>query len=174
MGIRVQQYEYDDTFSYWLLKEDEAIQKAHEALDQGDFDAALELYEIAISENPEHVYLKNNLLHLQYKKAISADSLIKQNERFEGQYGQREFWIEDGKFFYKRQGENVDLPRFELLAIDENRYMDLTRANTIMEFVIDEPTGKLASSSSQYIFDEKKWITSGNSTDTTNYFLKDD
>lgn len=172
IGIRSNLYNYKNMNSFWYWKIDETITNANEAFDQGDFEVAQELYQIAIDENPEHDYLKNNLQHISYVKKIGVDSLTQQHKRFAGEYGPRLFWVEDGKFFYKRKSENVDLPRFEMLAIDENTYMDLTRSNTLMKFV-EDPSGKLASSSIQYIIDEKKWIPSDN-VNTTNYFLKDD
>ena len=171
LGIKLDQYNYKNKNTFWYWKEDDAIQNAHEALDKADLEAAEKLYQIAIQENPEHAYLKNNLQHLTYLKQKSVDSLLQQHKHFAGNYGQREFWIENGKFFYKRKSDNVDLAKVELLAITPNSYMELTRSNTIMEFV-EDPSGKLASSSTQYNIDEKKWVTSDN-INTTNYFLKD-
>ena len=64
------------------------------------------------------------------------------------------------------------MAKVEMLAITPNSYMDLTRSNTIMEFV-EDPSGKLASTATQYNIDKKKWMPSDN-INTTNYFLKDD
>lgn len=172
VGIRVHQYNYNNSFSYWLWKEDSTIKNAHEFFEKGDLTEAERLYQKAIEENPHHEYLKNNLKYIAYKDSIGDQALLEQNKRFAGTYGQRLFWIEDGKFFYKRKGKDVDLPRFELLAVDKNRYMDITRANTLMEFVIDSITGKLASTAVQYTYDTKKWERSTD-PQSTNYFLKD-
>jgi len=173
VGIKVSQYDYSNTYVYWLWKEDATIQKAHDTFEKGDLAEAERLYQQAFTENPQHVYLENHLKYIAYKDSIGDEALLQQNKGFAGQYGQRLFWIEDGKFFYKRQGKDIDLPRFELLAIDENRYMDVTRANTLMEFVIDSTSGKLASSAVQYRFDTKEWALNGD-PQANNYFLKDD
>ncbi len=172
VGIKVTQYDYRNTYTYWLWREDATIQQAHETFEKGDLATAKALYSKALSENPQHEYLKNPLKYIAYKDSIGDEALLEQNKRFAGTYGQRLFWIEDGKFFYKRQGKDVDLPRFELLAIDENRYMDVTRANTLMEFVKDSATGRMASSAVQYRFDTKKWELNGD-PQANNYFLKD-
>lgn len=172
LGIKLHQYNYKNKNTFWYWKEDDAIKNAHNALDKKDLETAENLYQIAIKENPEHAYLKNNLQHLTYLKEKGTDSLIQQHKHFAGNYGQREFWIENDKFFYKRKSDNVDLAKVELLAISPNSYMDLTRSNTVMEFV-EDPSGKLASSATQYNIDEKKWVPSDN-VNTTNYFLKDD
>jgi len=174
VGIKLFQHEYKNSYEQWYWKEDQHILDAHGALDQGNIDLAIGLYKDAISVNPEHAYLKHNLLQLEYKKEIGLDSLMKQHEKFVGSYGPREFWIENGKFYYKRKSDNFNIPRVELLALDENRYMDLTRSKTIMEFVKD-PSGKFASQSTQYVITAKKWIKSSKiNEEAVNYFLKDE
>ena len=174
IALKIFQYDYKNTSEVWYWKEDNSIINAHDALDKGNLDKAIDLYDIAITNNPDHAYLKNNLAQLKHKKNIGLDSLVNQHKRFEGSYGPREFWLENGKFYYKRKGENSNLPRVELLALDINRYMDLTRPNTIMKFVKDL-SGKMASYSVQYVLKEKKWVESEKvSNGVINYFLKDD
>lgn len=174
IAIRCDQYDYKNSGMLWYWKEDDVIKKAHDAFDSGNYKDAERLYETATEKNPEHIYLKNSLQHLQYIKSISHDSLVLQHKTFEGVYGQRKFWEENGKFYYKRQSDDVDLPRLELLAIDENTYMDVTRLHTLMEFVKDSVTGKLASSSLSYNIETKKWALNHDGDKIKNYFLKDD
>ncbi|MBC2845356.1 tetratricopeptide repeat protein [Winogradskyella flava] len=169
IGINFNVVNYRNTNTYWYWKEDETIQKAHEAFDNGDLEKAASLYSIALEENPKHAYLKNYLQHLSYVKETDKDSLLKQHERFTGSYGPREFWIEDHKFFYKRKSETVDLPRVELLAIGENTYMDLTRSNTLMLFETTDK-GKLASVSHSFNTEKWEWEPT---VGGENYFEKD-
>ncbi|WP_282042876.1 tetratricopeptide repeat protein [Winogradskyella flava] len=169
IGINFNVVNYRNTNTYWYWKEDETIQKAHEAFDNGDLEKAASLYTIALEENPKHVYLRNYLQHLTYAKETDKDSLLKQHERFTGSYGPREFWIEDHKFFYKRKSETVDLPRVELLAIGENTYMDLTRSNTLMLFETTDK-GELASVSHSLNMETLQW---GPTVGGNNYFEKD-
>lgn len=171
MRTHINLYDRTNKAIYW--KEDEIIQEAHKAFDEGNFEEAELLYQKAIKENPEHEYLKNTLKHLTYIKTVEPEALQHQYEKVVGAYGPREFWVEDGKLYYKRKAENNDLPRLEMLALDEHSYMDVTRTSTIMRFEIDSTTGKMASNSYSYNFDDRKWSQSDNVT-TTNYFLKDD
>ncbi|WP_422104859.1 tetratricopeptide repeat protein [Winogradskyella sp.] len=161
---------------YWYWKEDEVIKKAHEAFDSGNHEEATSLYEIALRENPKHTYLKNTLDHLNYIVAKGKDSIQSQNISFAGDYGPRKFWVEDGKFYYKRKDANTELPKVELLPISENRYMDLTRLGTIMAFE-EDPSGKMASKSYSFIVGEDLefvWRHSSGDDNATNYFVKDD
>ena len=99
-----------------------------------------------------------------------------QHQKYAGSYGPRNFWIEDGKFYYKRKGEESELSKVELLPISNNRYMDLTRLGTMMSFEMD-PSGKMASNSYSFIVGDDlsfEWIVSDNNENVTNYFLKDD
>ena len=161
---------YNNSNTYWFWKEDESIKKAHEAFDDKDFERAEELYEIAIANNPKHIYLKNYLEHLRYIKSTDLESRIKQFEAYLGTYGPREFWIEDNMFYYKRKGEETtDLPLLELLPINENTYMDVTRSGTLMLFEPSE-NGKLASVS--HSFNLETWQFE-KTTEGQNYFEKD-
>ena len=175
IGINFQEFNYKTKTSYWFWKEDAAILKAHEAFDNGDFDTAKELYKIAIESNPKHSYLSNTLAHINYKNSKSQDSLHQQNISFSGDYGPRKFWVEDGKFYYKRKDNKTELAKVELLPISENRYMDLTRLGTIMAFE-EDPSGKMASKSYSFIVGEElafEWRHNNGNGSTNNYFLKD-
>ncbi|MDT0558764.1 hypothetical protein RM697_08900 [Ichthyenterobacterium sp. W332] len=169
IGIKSTVFNYKESSSFWYWKEDETIQKAHEAFDKKDFASAEELYKTAIEENPKHDYLKNYLKHIQYLKERDIDSLVQQHQKYVGTYGPREFWIENNAFFYKRKSETTELPKYELLPIDDNRYMDISRAGTIMAFEINDK-GQLASASYSFNTETFKWELTAVGE---NYFLKD-
>ena len=175
IGYNFSEIFYKNTNTYWYWKEDEAIRKAHNAFDEGNYAEALDLYNSAIELNPKHSYLQNIVAYLNYIKENDPDIVQAQNEAFSGDYGPRKFWIEDGKFFYKRKDDNTELAKVELLPISENRYMDLTRLGTIMTFE-EDPSGKMASKSYSFIIgDDLEFVWRHVDDETvTNYFLKDD
>lgn len=168
VGLNFNVVNYNNTVTIWYWKEDDIIKQAHEAFDNGSLDEAERLYTVALQDNPKHAYLNNYLKHINYIKVNDTEALLKQHEQFIGSYGPREFWIEDNKFYYKRKSETVDLPRLELLPINENTYMDITRSNTLMLF---EPTdnGNLASVSHSLNLDTWEWEES---KEGNNYFEK--
>jgi len=175
IGYYFTEFSYRNTNSYWFWKEDNAILKAHSAFDEGDFETALELYKVAISKNPKHSYIENIIAYLEYIKNKDTKTVQLQNETFSGDYGPRKFWIEDGKFYYKRKDSNSELAKVELLPISKNRYMDLSRFDRIMAFE-EDASGKLASNSYSFIVGEEEafeWKVSESSGDVSNYFLKD-
>ena len=102
-------------------------------------------------------------------KEKTVDSLVNQYQKHVGTYGPREFWIEDNKFYYKRRNETTELPKYELLPIDGNRYMDITRTGTIMAFENDD-NGNEVSRSYSYYTDSFEWKPS---VTGENYFLKE-
>lgn len=170
-GIKFYEYYWKNTGTYWYWKIDESILDAQKAYEDRDMGKAETLFEIAIKNNPKHLYLQDQLKHIKYVLSNSTEDLEKQHKAFSGSYGPREFWLENNKFYYKRKGEKSDLPKVELLPLNENTYIDLSRLGTSMRFVEDE-SGKLASQSIQYNpLDETSTISDKS---TTNYFLKDD
>lgn len=174
IGIYNYQFNWNNTSErlYWKL--DKHILAANQAFENKDLKLADSLYKIAFEFNPKHSYLKNISTHLEYIKNKSKDSLILQHKAFAGDYGPRKFWIENDKFYYKRKGESIELVKVELLPMSENRYMDLTRLGTIMEFV-EDPSGKTASKSYSYIIGKDlqfEWEFVNND-EVVNYFLKD-
>ena len=100
---------------------------------------------------------------------MEQDSLVQQHEQYVGTYGPREFWIEDNKFYYKRQDETTNLPRLELLPINDNTYMDVTRPGTLMLFEPND-NGKLASVSHSFNTDTWQFEITA---EGQNYFEKD-
>ena len=137
-----------------------------------DLEEAKSLYEIALENNPNHSYLKNILDHITYKLTTDPEVIKAQNESYVGTYGPRQFYIIDDKLYYKRKSDETNLPRVQLLPMDETRYMDLTRFNTIMEFGIDS-TGVMSSSGYNFSVADNKFVWEELNRER-NYFLKDD
>jgi hypothetical protein len=172
IGIVFTQYNYRSSSKVWYWKEDQSILEAHKAFKAGDLDLAKTLYIKAIENNPKHGYLKNILSHINYVQSTPSDKLIKQHQDFAGNYGPRKFYVENDKFYYKRKSDSTQLPRVHLLAISENRYMDLTRYNTVMGFELDA-SGVMASSGYNYnaIDGKFEWEFFDQGL---NYFLRED
>ncbi|WP_299122546.1 hypothetical protein [uncultured Winogradskyella sp.] len=174
IGLYSHQFNWNNTSEHLHWRLDDHIIKANQAFENKDLKAADSLYKIAIEQNPKHSYLKNISAHIKYITSKNTDAIQLQNKKFAGDYGPRKFWIENDRFYYKRKGESSELVKVELLPISENRYMDLTRLGTIMEFVEDS-SGKLASKAYSYVIGEDlrfKWEFVDDET-TKNYFLKD-
>lgn len=175
IGLHNYQFNWNNTIDRFHWKLDDHILAANEAYENQDLKAADSLYKIAFKYNPKHSYLKNISEHINYITSKNIDSIQLQNEKFAGTYGSRKFWIEDNKLFYKRKGEETELVKVELLPISENRYIDLTRLGTIMEFA-EDPSGKLASKAYSYVIGKElrfEWEFVNNE-EVVNYFLKDD
>ncbi|MBR9914040.1 MAG: hypothetical protein GYB32_04310 [Algicola sp.] len=169
IGLNTFQFNWSNTINRLYWKIDTSISKANEAYENNNLEAAEKLFEIAIENNPKHVYLKNILEHLVYLRTKNSDSLQRQFKRHSGTYGPRNFWVEDGKFYYKRKGNTADLARVELLPISENKYIDLTRLSTIMEF---EPLDNDTFASFAHSFNTNTWEWEV-LKDETNFFTKE-
>ncbi|MGC6430928.1 MAG: tetratricopeptide repeat protein [Jejuia sp.] len=170
-AFKLEEYYWKNNGTYWYWKIDDSILNAQNAYDEGDMEKAKLLYEIAVKNNPKHLYLQDQLSHIKYVLSKTESDLEAQHNSFAGNYGPRKFWFEDGRFYYKRKSEETDLPKVELLAVNENTYADLSRLGISMKFVIDE-SGKLASQSIQFNPLDETIIVSDKSS--TNYFLKED
>ncbi|WP_299224116.1 hypothetical protein [uncultured Psychroserpens sp.] len=168
-ALSVSQFNRLNTYTTLYWKMDSSIELANQAYEKGNMVEAEQLYSVAFKNNPEHSYLANILKHLNYIKTKSTDSLNAQNKAYSGNYGPRKFWLEDGKFYYKRKGDNVDLPKAELLPISEKSYMYLNRLGTIMTFESANKT-KIASVPYSYDINTKDWKRLD---DDTNYFIKE-
>ncbi|MGS2725985.1 tetratricopeptide repeat protein [Psychroserpens sp. BH13MA-6] len=169
IGLNTFQFNWSNTINRLYWKIDASISKANEAFENNNLEAAEKLFETAIENNPKHVYLKNILEHLVYLRTKNSDSLQRQFKRHSGRYGPRNFWVEDGKFYYKRKGNTADLARVELLPISENKYIDLTRLSTIMEF---EPLDNDTFASFAHSFNTNTWEWEV-LKDETNFFTKE-
>jgi hypothetical protein len=155
IGIIKSDANWNNTFVRLFWKTDESILDAEEAFNNDNLLEAEQLYEKAIANNPDHAYLKNILKHIQYKK--NTDSIVR-NDQFQlhsGVYGPRKFWFEEGKFYYKRKGEDSNLPKVELLPLSDSLYMDLTRLGTLMSF--NKTNETILSKSYNFNIDDFEW-----------------
>lgn len=169
IGFYATQHNWNNSGTRFYWKIDPHISAANDAFTNKNLIEAEQLYDIAIANNPSHKYLNNILNHIRFLNNSSNDTIRQQHENFSGNYGPRKFWIEDGKFYYKRKGNGIDLARVELLPIGENRYMDLTRLSTVMNFETNDK-GQIASVPYSFNSETMKWDRLDGET---NYYLKD-
>lgn len=155
IALKKSDYNWNSTFTRLFWKIDNSILKAEKAFSDGNLSLAEQFYMVAIEKNPQHAYLKNVLKHINYRAQNDSLNLLNQYKFHSGNYGPRNFWIENGKFYYKRKSEDINLPKVELLPIADTLYMDLTRLGTLMGF--KEQEGKLISSSYSFDIDDFEW-----------------
>lgn len=134
IALKKSDYGWNSTFTRLFWKLDNSIVEAEKALENKDLGKAEQLYKKAIENNPDHVFLKNIYKHILFRKKTDTLALLDQFHRHKGNYGPRNFWIENDKFYYKRKGEDADLPKVELLPMSDSLYMDMTRLGTLMGF----------------------------------------
>ena len=151
--------------TFWYYKENDLIRKADSLLKAKIYEDAKVAYSDAISKHPEHFYLKDALAHINYVKNTDASIISKQYETIAGQYGERKFWIENGKLYYKL---GIGF-RKELLPISENRYIDLSGYWLNYEFELKEDN-TIASFAWEYDHENMEWVKLD---DEVNYILKD-
>jgi hypothetical protein len=154
-GLIKRTYFWQVTQEFLFWKMDENLQEAQSAFDNKDFERAKQLYTLAKENNPNHVFIDNILGHLNYIKQNDSIKLLNLFKTYEGCYGPRKFWIEDNKFYYKRKDANVNLPKVELLPINDTLFMDMTRLGSLMSFQTYSET----TLSKSYSFDSRdfKW-----------------
>lgn len=160
-----QYYSYKDAETFWYYKEDDHIRKADSLLNAENYVDAKVAYVEAIKKHPEHFYLKGALAHINYMNNSDASTLSKQYEEVSGQYGDRKFWIENNKFYYKK-GNGY---RKELLPVSETRYITLSNYWNNFEFEFPN-NNTIASYTWQYDHENKAWKKLD---DDENYVLKD-
>ena len=110
--------------------------------------------------------------HNDNMEVIDKETLQNQLKDVVGSYGPREFWIENGRLFYKRkQTETGEVfPKIELLPISKDRYMNRTKIGDNYAFKLED--GKAISSFAyQYDIENEKWVALDNDR---NLFKKDD
>jgi hypothetical protein len=159
---------WDNTPTFLFWKIDANLKKAQLAFENKDFEEARKRYQKAKSEHPEHAYLDHILGHLDFKLTNDSIQTMAQFNRHKGNYGSRKFWVEDDKFYYKRQDEDINLPKVELLPINDTLYMDMTRLGTVMVFT--KENDKPISKSYSFDNDEFKWVMRD---EESNVFEKD-
>ncbi|HEX9825798.1 MAG TPA: hypothetical protein VGA80_04305 [Flavobacteriaceae bacterium] len=152
-----------NTFYYW--KEDDIIRTADSLLKANNLAEAKKAYQIAIKKHPKHFYLKDALKHVEYIQSIDSLALINQFKEVTGTYGPRKFWIENGKFFYKRDG----FPKIELIPIAKDIYINMTKFQD--QFTFEYENGRILTSSAQrYNIEKEIWEKL---EDESNTFKKD-
>jgi hypothetical protein len=148
---------------------------AQKAFVSGDFQKARDLYEIAYQDNPTHGYLKNMIDHLDYIDTKNAEMLLEQYRRHSGNYGPRKFYVDKGRFYYKRKNEELSLPRLEMLALNDSQYIDVSRPGTIMSFETGTSGKPISKSYSFTMYDDGNYRWDHRKTENVqNYFEKDD
>ncbi|MCB0638817.1 MAG: tetratricopeptide repeat protein, partial [Lewinella sp.] len=131
---------------------DSLILRAESYLKDQAYDEAKEAYERALQANPNHYFLADALAHIEYYQHHTAAERQAQYQAVVGSYGDRNFWMEDGRLYYKRLPfENRYFPTMELLPISENRYINLTRQRISMAFDFQN---EQATASFSYVHDQ--------------------
>ena len=167
-GLKKSYYYWKNTTTILFWKLDENLEQAFENFKNKKFKKSRKLFKIAKQDNPNHIFIDNIVNHLDFKMSTDSITIENQYKSHQGDYGPRKFWINEGKFYYKRQDEDINLPKVELLPINDTLYMDMTRLGTLMGFV--KENGKQISKS--YSLDENNlnWVISDQGS---NVFEKD-
>lgn len=134
-GILKTIFYWNRTAEVFFWKMDDNLIKAENAFKAKEFQKAKKLYTLSKVDNPRHFFIDNVMACIDFK--LNNDTLILNSnlKKHSGTYGPRKFWVEDGKFYYKRVEENINLAKVELLPVNDTLYMDMTRLGTLMSFV---------------------------------------
>jgi tetratricopeptide (TPR) repeat protein len=137
---------------FYSWKQDSIIWQAEERLKTGAYEKAQAYYEKAIEQNPEHFYLRQAKQHIDYLQARPEAELLQNFQRFTGQYGDANIWIEDGLLYYKRSGDT----RRILRHISDNRFTTLLDYSSNYEMV--EQNGQVVGIQLyRYNIEKKEW-----------------
>lgn len=134
-------------------KIDESITAAEKALKENNYYDADSLYTIAVANNPKHYYLKDALAHINYVQSKDSIAILNQYKSIAGTYGPRKFWIEKGRLFLKRKNR----PKIELLPINEDHYITVTRLNERFGFTYENEK-VINSHAYSYMNNDEKWL----------------
>lgn len=165
-AVKSLQYGYNPPATFWYWSYDDTIKAAEAAIEDDNLEQAEQLYIKAIEDKPHHYFLKEALKHIEYVKATDPEVIQEQYKAIAGNYGPRNFSIEDGKLFYKRE----KLPKIHILPISKDRYISLTKYATQYGFETTED-GKQVSLAYTYDAEKKVWDML---SDAGNYLLKDE
>ncbi len=117
-------------FTAW--KQDSLILKAEELLRNDRYQEALEAFQRACSENPEHYYLANFIKHIRFVLSDEYKNFLTQADSYLGTY-------EGGFVGYKKNGkfysEFPDGSSFHLLPMSEDEFMNPDNYSNIFKFV---------------------------------------
>jgi hypothetical protein len=164
-AIRSEQYGYNgkSVFYYWAY--DDAIKEAEQALNSDNISKAETLYKNLIKTRPNHYFLKEVLLHINYINSKSKAEIESEYRSIIGAYGPRKFSIENDKLYYKRE----NLPKTHMLPIGNNRFISLNKYGTQLAFE-ENDDGTIGSYALSFNQETSEWEPLRNEL---NYFLKD-
>jgi len=120
----------DSTF-YW--KQDTCISNALRILENNDIAKALQTFQIAYEQNPEHYYLANYLKHLDYKIGIGENEMIHFLKPYCGEYGAINLKMLDGNLYYETEGGIS----YKMLPISKNDFMVPSKLNCQVQTLIE-------------------------------------
>jgi class 3 adenylate cyclase/tetratricopeptide (TPR) repeat protein len=151
-GLKKTETRKEGVSIYYTWKQDSLIWQAEERLKTGSYEKAQAYYEKAIAQNPEHFYLRQAKQHIDYLQARPEAELLQNFQRFTGQYGEVNIWIEDGLLFYKRPG----VTRRILRPISDNRF--ITLLNYLGNYEMVEQNGQVVGIQLyRYNIEKKEW-----------------
>ncbi len=168
-GISKTVFYGNSTSQVFFWKMDENLINAEKAFMAKEYQKAKELYTLSKVDNPRHFFIDNMIGHIDFKLNNDTIRINSNLNKHSGTYGPRNFWVENGKFYYKRLDENVNLAKVELLPINDTLYMDMTRLGALMSFV--EENEKQVSKS--YVLDVNEGTWKVNNKEV-NIFEKDE
>ena len=117
--------------TYW--KQDSLILQAEELLESNRHQEALNAFQKAYSENPEHYYLANFIKHLEFIQSEEYEETKSVLETYKGEYGDLKIFKEDDKFFI-----DVNSLVYRLLPLSEDQFMNPSSYNYILQMVIED------------------------------------
>lgn len=163
--VKIEQFSGSRITVFHYYKEDAIIKQALQQLKEQQYEEAEKSFDALVQKLPKYWYLTNIQQYLKYRNNLSPEALVKQYNGIVGTYGERKFWVENGRLFYKRN----QLAKLELLPISKTHYITLSAYDT--QYVFEKSAqGKQASLALRYNLDKGVWDRIAG---PTNYFLKD-
>ena len=111
--------EQKDVGSWEQWKEDSLILEAEKLLDQGKTVEALDTFQSAYNQNPEHYYLANFIKHLEFIQSQEYEKLKTVFDTYLGDYGYRKLYRENNQIYYKSLAGFI----FKMLPLSEDQFM---------------------------------------------------
>ncbi|MAD97424.1 MAG: hypothetical protein CMB99_08885 [Flavobacteriaceae bacterium] len=162
--VKVAQFNGKNVTDFYYYRNSKEIQDAVQLLKAGNYQDLEVTFEALIKKYPEHWFLKQMKEHISFVQNKSKSDLEKQFSKIVGEYGNRKFWIDEGRLYYKRD----NLTTIQLLPISKTRYINLTKLDTNHEFEF-LPKNQVASFAWTYDVVKNSW---NKLADPTNYLLK--
>ena len=92
------------TFNSILWRQDSLIQKAMGLFSIDKKQESLNLFKKAKIKNPHHFYLDQYIKHLEFVLDPNNKKALENLKKCVGRYGPRHIWMDDEKFYYRREG----------------------------------------------------------------------